>query len=317
MREAIESFLMFIATERGLSTAYQLSLLQSLEAFASWAEGRNLSLVDVTGPDLTAFLADCRRAGHRRNTRRVEQVHLRVFFRFLAAEKKIPTDPMAPMPTLKGEMSLPHVLHEEDVRRLLESIEGEDPFDVRDRAMLELLYATGMRVSELIHLRLDAWNPEESSFRVLGKGSKTRLVLLGKPAEKALRHYMEVRPLFVKKRTQPPEVFLGLHGQALTRHRIHQIITTRARAAGLDERVFPHLLRHSFATHLLNHGADLRVIQELLGHADIATTQIYTHVDQSRLRNLHRRFHPRAQRTISPTHLVDQTDDDAEDASSE
>ncbi|MCC8125265.1 MAG: tyrosine-type recombinase/integrase, partial [Akkermansia sp.] len=167
------------------------------------------------------------------------------------------------------------------------------PLGCRDRALLEMIYACGMRVSEIINCKLESFDKDEAFVRVLGKGNKTRLVPVGRSALDALQMYLEKgRPKLVRTGTKS-HLFLTVRGRPLTRERVRQILRERARAAGLEQHVFPHILRHSFATHLLENGADLRIIQEMLGHADISTTQIYTHLEQQRLNSIHHRFHPR------------------------
>lgn len=180
------------------------------------------------------------------------------------------------------------------MQQLIESVDVTTPLGLRDRAILELLYASGLRISELSHARLENLSSDEGVLRVTGKGNKTRLVPVGRKACEALADYLEnQRPKLVKPRSGS-EIFLSTRGTRLTTVRIWQIVKHHAQHSGLDRNVYPHLLRHSFATHLLSNGADLRIIQEMLGHADISTTQVYTHVDQQRLKAVHRKFHPRA-----------------------
>jgi integrase/recombinase XerD len=189
---------------------------------------------------------------------------------------------------------LPETLNELQVEQLLESVNCKAALGLRDRAMLELLYASGLRISELAGAKLENLNLDEGVVRVTGKGNKTRLVPVGRKACVALANYLEQeRPRLVKRRTGS-EVFLSNRGARLTTVRIWQIVKAVARRSGLEVNIYPHLLRHSFATHLLSNGADLRIIQEMLGHADISTTQVYTHVDQQRLKAVHHKFHPRA-----------------------
>lgn len=294
MRERIEQFQMFLAAERGLSTSYQLSVLQSLEHLAKWMESQSLTLEDISLVRLVDFMDFLANGSRKRSTRRVEMVHVRIFFRWLHMRHFLPTDPAALLDSAQPEIQLPETLDEETVRILLESISPDNlPLGARDRAILELLYASGLRVSELTSLRLEHYDAGERFLRVTGKGDKTRFVPVGEQAAAAIAFYLErSRPKLVGKKTRS-HMFLSRRGTALTRERIRQIIRERAAAAGLDEHVYPHLLRHSFATHLLHNGADLRIIQELLGHADISTTQIYTHVDDAALRSIHHRFHPR------------------------
>jgi integrase/recombinase XerD len=188
---------------------------------------------------------------------------------------------------------LPGLLTTREIERLLSAPDGDAPVAVRDRAMLELFYATGMRVSELCGLKLDDMHIEEGYLRCLGKGSKTRVVPFGAASRSAMEHYLlTVRPRLEKKGPSR-YVFLTVRGQAFSRQRLWQIVRTYTRRACIDKPVSPHTLRHSFASHLLANGAPLRVIQEMLGHADIATTQVYTHVDQQRLKAVHHQFHPR------------------------
>ena len=296
MLDAIDSFLLHLATERGLSTNYQVLIRRVLEAFASWTkEDRQMAEISaVTTQTLTDYLARRKRDGLAASSARIELVALKIFFRWLAARGKRAGDPAEPILPPRQEKHLPDTLNEQDARLLVESIIGNDPLDRRDRAILELFYASGLRLTELVESRLENLSLEEGWIRVTGKGNKTRLSPVGAAAREAIAAYLaHGRPALVKPKTQS-HVFLTINGTILTRARVYQIVQERAKAAGLGDRVHPHLLRHSFATHLLNNGADLRVIQEMLGHADISTTQIYTHVDQKRLKQVHQQFHPRA-----------------------
>jgi integrase/recombinase XerD len=295
MTEQIEAFLAHLAVERGLSVNYQLSTQRSLETFAGWAEKHaRVPLREVTPAHLTDFLAWRKRAGLAAASIKLEAVALRIFFRFLTARGILREDPAEHLATPRIEGYLPETLNREQVERLLESIREADPLGRRDRAMMELLYASGLRVSELCNLRLENLNLNEGFVRVTGKGNKTRLVPVGGAAREAIARYLQSeRPELVGRRTGG-EVFLSVRGRKLTPQRIWQLVKQYAARAGLGEEVYPHILRHSFATHLLAGGADLRIIQEMLGHANIATTQIYTHVDRSQLRAVHKKFHPRA-----------------------
>jgi integrase/recombinase XerD len=192
------------------------------------------------------------------------------------------------------ERYLPETLNELQVEQLLENIDTKVPHGLRDRAMIELLYASGLRISELANARLENFNFNERLVRVTGKGNKTRIVPVGRKACEALAAYLSTERPKLVKRCSSSEIFLSERGTKLTTARIWQIVKKHARHSGLEKNIYPHLLRHSFATHLLGNGADLRIIQEMLGHADISTTQVYTHVDQQRLKAVHRQFHPRA-----------------------
>ena len=289
----IDDFLLFVATERGLSTAYQLSIRQTLDSLAAWCRAKHLALSDLGAEELSLYLTDRKERSLGASSLRIATVHLKIFFRWLAGKGRLPMDPAEPLHAPKPEKMLPDTLHAADCRKLLESIDTRDPLGVRDRAMLELFYSSGLRLSELCNARLEQLDMEEKFLRVTGKGNKTRMVPLGDMARQAIEHYLALgRPALVKRRTGST-VFLSVRGGALSPERVREIVKQRAAHAGLEQNVYPHLLRHSFATHLLEGGADLRVIQELLGHADIATTQIYTHVDQKRLKQVHRSFHPR------------------------
>lgn len=296
MQELIDGFILHLATERGLSTNYQLLVRRVLEAFASWFKMKHeLTAAEaVTTEHVSGFFSQRKKDGIAASSARVELIALKIFFRWLRARKVIPADPADPILPPRQEKHLPDSLNEQDVRRLVESVKGSAPLDRRDRAILELFYASGVRLSELADARLENLSLEEGWIRVTGKGAKTRLSPVGGAAREAIAAYVEhARPELVGPKSQS-HIFLSRNGTRLTTARIQQIVKERAEQCGLDPaRVHPHLLRHSFATHLLNNGADLRVIQEMLGHADISTTQIYTHVDQARLKEVHRKFHPR------------------------
>lgn len=297
MLSHVDQFILHLAAERGLSVNYQLLVRRVLESFASWLKQyRQLEAVAaVTTDHLTDYLADRKKGGLAASSARIELIALKIFFRWLNARRFREGDPADPILPPRPEQYLPDTLNETEVRTLLESVRGHSPLDRRDRAILELFYASGVRLSELVNARIENLSLEEGWIRVTGKGSKTRLTPVGAAAREAITAYLDhARPELVKPRSSS-HIFLSRNGTRLTTARIWQIVKERAAMAGLDpKKLHPHLLRHSFATHLLNHGADLRVIQEMLGHADIATTQIYTHVDQKRLKDVHRRFHPRA-----------------------
>lgn len=293
MEAQIESFIRYLATERGLSAAYQLSVRQTLDALAAWAKANAHTLADLGTDELSAFLTRRKEDGLAASSLRISTVHLKVFFRWLAASGKLSMDPAEPLLSPRPDHTLPETLHASEVKRLLESIDPAKLLGRRDLAMLELFYASGLRLSELGKARLEHLDFDGNFLRVTGKGNKTRIVPMGGAARAALDDYLaNERPQLVKKRTSS-HVFLSVRGGALSPDRIREIVKERAAEAGIEQNIYPHLLRHSFATHLLEGGADLRVIQELLGHSDISTTQIYTHVDRQRLKSVHRKFHPR------------------------
>jgi len=296
MKSDIEEFLMYLATERGLSERYQLLVQYSLDIFLGWLE-KNTPAHDwrsVEQTQITDFLVFRKRSGLQTSSVRLDAVAIRIFFRFLTARRSWPQNPAATLVLPRPEKHLPETLRPEQVQKLLESIGPNDPLGLRDRAMMELLYSSGLRVSELCDARLENIDLDSGFIRVTGKGNKTRLVPVGKPAAKSIRAYLQKeRPELVTKKTGA-EIFLSVRGKKLTTPRIRQLIKQYAARAGLEMNVYPHLMRHSFATHLLGGGADLRIIQELLGHADISTTQIYTHVENSGLKAVIKKFHPRA-----------------------
>ncbi len=346
MEQSIESFIRFLAVERGLSENYQLSTQRSLTDFAEWCAGRKRSAGgaaqtaaratpphqrcastqpgatpqdiehvekealkarttnwrDVTLPMISDYLADRKRHGLSASSIKLIVVALKIFFRYLTGRGAIQNDPAETLALPRIERYLPETLNELQVEQLIEAIDTKVPLGLRDRAMVELLYASGLRISELAGARLENFDADERILRVTGKGNKTRLVPVGRKASVALNAYLSMeRPKLVKPRTgksggaRPDStIFVSVRGTRLTTVRIWQIVKRIAQHSGLEKNVYPHLLRHSFATHLLGNGADLRIIQEMLGHADISTTQVYTHVDQHRLKAVHRKFHPRA-----------------------
>lgn len=296
MQQEIEDFIIQLATERGLSDNYQLSTRVSLEAFTKWAQTTH-GIRDaevITHDHFTEFLAARKEAGYAAASIKLVVVAIKVFFRWMHQNKRISGDPAETLPLPRIERLLPETLNEVQIERLLEALPEHGPLALRNRAIFETLYACGLRVSELCNARLEHLDLENRILRVTGKGDKTRVLPVGSKAADAISRYLSSeRPALVHGKTRS-HIFLSVRGLALTRERIRQLTEEAARTAGLPEKVYPHLLRHSFATHLLENGADLRIIQELLGHADIATTQIYTHVEQARLKAAHLRFHPRA-----------------------
>jgi integrase/recombinase XerD len=292
---AIDCFILYLATERGLSENYQLSTRRSLERFADWAQNvkRLASPSEIELGGLGEYLAVEKERGLAPGSMKLIVVALKIFFRFLKMRLMIDRDPAELLPLPRLTRFLPETMNEVQVNHLLEiNLQGR-PFPLRDRAILELFYASGLRISELAGARLENLNLQERLIRVVGKGSKTRLVPVGRMACDAIDRYLTQERIGLVSRKTGNEVFLSRHGKKLTTQRIWQILKEIAATAGFEINVYPHLLRHSFATHLLANGADLRIIQELLGHADIGTTQIYTHVEQSRLKSIHKQFHPR------------------------
>jgi len=295
MRPLIEQFLDYVTLECGLSPNTRAAYGNDLRAFADFFLTRGVDRpADLRRELIVDALHDGKARGLAVNTLSRRLVALKVFLRYLVQEGMIERNVTDVMDAPKIWKLLPGTLSVRDVDRLLAAPAGDAPRRLRDRALLELLYATGMRVSELADLPLDDLHLDAGYLRVLGKGNKMRVVPFGEAARQRVARYLsEARPRFVKN-APARELFLTYRGRKLSRKTVWWLIKGYTRAAGLAARVTPHTLRHSFASHLLANGAPLRLIQEMLGHADIATTQIYTHVDGQRLMAVHRQFHPRA-----------------------
>ncbi len=293
----VEDCLASLAMETGHAVNTQVLHRRVFETFTRWLD-RTRPGVEWTGLDaatVLAYLNERRVNGNLSPASvKVEVTSLRNLFRFLKEHRVITREIAAALELPKLIRYLPETLAVEEVDRLLAAFPGDDPLSLRNTAVLETFYATGARVSEVAGLRLEAVDLEAGLLRVVGKGNKERMVMMGRTGVGALKRYLEQgRPLLVGQRTGG-EVFLGRHGTRLTTARLWGLVKEAMARAGIEKNVYPHILRHSFATHLLERGADLRVIQELLGHASITTTQIYTHVDEARLRQVHRSAHPRA-----------------------
>jgi integrase/recombinase XerD len=261
-------------------------------SFLASLKKRSLNTVDLA--TIHGFLEQCQKqnkVGNRTNARRISA--LKSFFTFLLRENLVNHNPFNVIDLPRSGKSLPKALSQKEVKSLLAPANVGTPITGRDNAMLFLLYSTGLRVSELVHLPLSACNLTANFIRVIGKGNKERLIPFGEKAKEKIEQYLKTaRPLILKgKRSN--YLFITGRGSCMTRSRFWQIVRSTALAAGIDKNISPHMIRHSFATHLLSHGADLRAVQMMLGHSDIATTQIYTHVDQDRLKSIHKKFHPR------------------------
>lgn len=289
----IKEFDQYLATELGLSVAYRESVRQTLRALTQWTVSSSLDWNNLGTDELAEFLKQRREESLCPASVRLTTVHLKVFFRWLLSNQHFPMDPAEPLMASRSNRQLPETLDAATIEMWISSVDTSMPLGKRDRAILELFYSSGLRLSELCNARLENLDEEEGFLRIQGKGKKTRMTRVGTRALAALTDYLtNERPRLVKSRTRS-EIFLGVRGAALTPERVRQIVKERALKAGLELPIYPHMLRHSFATHLLEGGADLRIIQELLGHSDIATTQIYTHVSSQGLKDTHRKFHPR------------------------
>ena len=295
MQAALAQFLDHIAYERGLAANTRRAYADDLRIFSTFLAGQGVhGFNTVTRRQVVAFLEDQRRQKMAVATIARRLVAIKVLFTYLQGEGLLDKNVTEAMRAPKLWRNLPGMLSPAETGRLVESAAGDRTRTVRDRAILELFYACGLRVSEVATIGLDDVHLDEGFVRCTGKGNKQRVVPLGGQAADALRRYLAASRPKLAKRQGSPALFISQQGHGFTRQGLYKIIVAYAREAGLSGRVTPHTLRHCFASHLLANGASLRAIQEMLGHASIATTQIYTHVDQDRLLAVHRQFHPRA-----------------------
>ncbi|NLW17628.1 MAG: site-specific tyrosine recombinase XerD [Firmicutes bacterium] len=295
MEQQIEEYLAYLSVERGLAPNTLDAYGRDLRAYARFLQKHNVnSFRDAEKDAVRAYLEELQNMGRASSTISRNLAAIKSFYQFLLAENLIEKDPTAHLESPKVEKRLPRVLNLNEVEALLNQPTLENPHSIRDKAMLEVIYATGLRVSELISLDLTDINLEAGYLRCLGKGDKERIVPLGSVAIKYLELYLQVARHELVRRSGETALFVNHHGRRLTRQGFWKILKRYAQEAGIDVNITPHTLRHSFATHLLENGADLRSVQEMLGHADISTTQIYTHVTRNRLKEVYRKSHPRA-----------------------
>ncbi len=293
----IDDFIASLRFERSMAENTCAAYGRDLRFFAEFLGKRGVSeSADVTRAEIDAYLGEEREEGKKSTTRARRMAAIRMWLKFLKERRYIRKNPAELIDAPKKAKALPKVLSEEETFRMLDAVSGKDPRELRDRAMLEVMYGCGLRVSELCALSTDDIIADGELLRVLGKGSKERVVPIGKAAGRALTDYFaSARDVFTKGDPSVTTVFVTRLRKPFTRQAVFKMIKERATAVGIDpKRISPHVLRHCFASHMLQHGADIRAIQELLGHADIGTTQIYTHVDTHRFGELHRRYHPRA-----------------------
>jgi integrase/recombinase XerD len=293
----ISSYLMHVRVEKGLSVNTISAYKRDLQKFDEFAKKRKLTLESVGRDDLVDFLAGLYRLKLESRTVARQLVTLRNFFRFAQIQELISEDPSINLESPKIRRHLPGYLRLEEVEKLLEQPDAKTPMGLRDRAMLEVLYSTGLRVSELTGLGVNDLDTKVGCVRCIGKGDKERIVPVGKKALGMVDKYLrEGRPHLLRnaKARSGPALFINRRGDALSRVGVWKILSAYGRRAGLRVALTPHMLRHSFATHLLERGADLRSVQLMLGHADISTTQIYTHVVEERLKQIYKAHHPRA-----------------------
>lgn len=295
MDEQLKDFMQYLIVEKGLSNNTIMAYERDLKSYLHYLINVESvhSLNDVQRVYIVHFLRFLKEQGKSQKTLARHIASVRAFHQFLLRAKETEQDPSVQIETPRLERSLPNVLSLKEVEILLEAPKPHDHFGIRDKAMLELLYATGIRVSELIGLEID--NVQLSLGFVRCIGNKERIIPIGRAASEAIKQYLEEgRPCFVSTKHQEQALFLNHHGKRLTRQGFWKILKKLTKEAGIDKELTPHTLRHSFATHLLENGADLRAVQEMLGHADISTTQIYTQVSKTKLKDVYSKFHPRA-----------------------
>jgi len=288
--EKLEDFIGYILIEKGLSKNTALSYKSDLRIFLQYLQNKNIPPENLTHEEITNFLwylKTDKKLKARSIYRMIESV--RQYYKFLISEDIIKTDPTVYLTVPKIPVNLPDVLNKQEVDKLLNSVNDSDDLSVRNRAMLELLYATGLRVSELINLKFSDININEKFIRIMGKGKKERLIPFGETAKQYIKRYLKIR-----KDKNTETVFLTRLGKGISRVEFWRQLKNAAIKAGLVQKVKPHTLRHSFATHLLAAGADIRFVQEMLGHSSISTTQIYTHVSKEYLKEQHTKYHPRS-----------------------
>jgi integrase/recombinase XerD len=295
MNGIIAQFLDFLSVERGLAENTISSYRIDLSRFAAFLEKRRVSSFDAVKKDtLLKYLMELKDSGLAANSISRNLAAIKTFYRFLVNERFVKENVAGVLESPRLWKKLPDTLNIDEVEKLINAPDGRNWRGLRDKASLELMYATGMRVSELVNLKTNSVNMDVGFIRCVGKGSKERIIPLGNKAKEAITRYMEKsRVKLAKKGSQDQSLFLSRLGKKMSRQSFWKMIKAYAGKAGIKKSISPHKLRHSFATHLLERGADLRIVQEMLGHSDISTTQIYTHINKERLKSIHHKFHPR------------------------
>jgi len=294
MHDLIEGFIHYLAVERGLASNTLVAYKRDLMKYSTFLEKDGIrSPEKVARQKISDYIYQQKKDGLQVTSICRSLAAIKMFHRFLVRERFSSEDPTALVDTPKIWQRVPDVLSQSEVLAMIKASGDNRWQQIRDNAIIELMYASGMRVSELVDLRVENINFEVGYIRCIGKGSKERIVPIGRQAREAVRRYLDdVRPGLLRDEN-PPHVFLSRLGRRLSRQSVWKLIKHYALKAGVRKTIKPHTLRHSFATHMLERGADLRSVQEMLGHADISTTQVYTHIDRERLRSVHKQFHPR------------------------
>jgi integrase/recombinase XerD len=294
VKDHIENFIYFLEVERGVSNNTVESYRRDLKKFSEYLEKRKIKVSGVKREDIVNFMMYLKDLQLSATTIARNLAAMKTFWKFLVAEQIVVENVAAVVETPKTWQTVPDTLNRDEVEKLLDAPQKKGWLGIRDKAILELMYATGMRVSEVKDLKKMNVNLDAGFVKCLGKGGKERIVPLGKVAEKAVSKYVKDARGKLSKTTQDDHLFLSRLGRKLSRQSLWKIIQKYTALAGIKKHITPHSLRHSFATHLLEGGADLRGVQEMLGHADISTTQIYTHINKDKLRKIHKEYHPRA-----------------------
>ena len=290
----LEGFIAYLKYEKNASPHTISNYRRDLLQLAHYLESKKLSLKDIDNIVLRGFLAVLFDRGEKKSTVGRKLAAIRSFFQFCVRKRWMDDNPAKVVSTPKQDKSVPSFLSEEEMQEFLDLPQTAKPLDLRDKAMLELLYATGIRVSELVGICLEDVKFASRLIRIKGKGKKERLVPFGRTAEKSLRSYLRVRPLLNKEQVEETTFFLNYRGQKLSSRSVERTVDKCIQLSAVRRKISPHSLRHSFASHLLSRGADLRIIQELLGHESLATTQKYTHLDLKHLLDVYRKSHPRS-----------------------
>ncbi|OGX09062.1 MAG: site-specific tyrosine recombinase XerD [Omnitrophica WOR_2 bacterium GWA2_47_8] len=295
MKEFINDFINYLSVERGLANNTLLAYRRDLEGYAQHLKKSGIgSANQITHKDITAYMFHQKQKGLSTTSICRCLAALRMFHRFLVRERLAKDDPTNLVETPKLWKRVPDVLTASEIESMIKASQGSRWQEIRDNAILELFYASGMRVSELVDLKVDNVNFDIGFVRCIGKGRKERIIPIGRRAKSALKKYCDSTRGKLVKSNFTPNLFVSRLGKRVSRQSIWKIIKQYARKANINKTIKPHTLRHTFATHLLERGADLRSVQEMLGHSDISTTQIYTHVNRERLRSIHKQFHPRS-----------------------
>ena len=294
LSKEINNFTDYLKYQKNASTHTIKNYKFDLYRFKKFLEEKNISLNDVDNVIIRGFMADCFKKEESKSTIARRLAAIRSFFQYLVRQGKIMDNPAKIVSTPKQEKKMPSFLTEEEIMHLLDSIKPSTPLEARDKAILELFYATGIRLSELVSLNLEDVNLKEQLIRVKGKGKKERVVPFGRMAAQSLNNYLKLRATINKGKVDEKALFLNYQGKRISPRSVERIIEKYVKLLALNRKISPHSIRHSFASHLLSRGADLRAIQELLGHESLATTQKYTHLNLKRLIEIYKKTHPRS-----------------------